>query len=212
MVRFRSGPVCAACPCGPVFWVDLLVRVARLVLLLCFCESSKFGESSRSGRSCKSSRLGMVWVALVPVLVICGPCGAGGSPGLVLAVRGSAEWIAHNTNVVSRTRLHKYIFRWIVAVLSWEQCPCTLTNLRPESVSLPANSAMHKHCVYRNNIFFGRQTLRCRKEIMRSMTLFVFVFGISFRKKSIDGGAHCPQRRAPARVATVWLRADTTSM
>ena len=61
--------------------------------------------------------------------------------------RGSAEWIAHNTNVVSRTKLHKYIFLWIVAVLPWEQCPCTLTNLRPESVSLPANSAMHKHCV-----------------------------------------------------------------
>ena len=33
-------------------------------------------------------------------------------------------------------------------MLPWEQCPCTLTNLRPESVSLPANSAMHKHCVY----------------------------------------------------------------
>ena len=90
----------------------------------------------------------MVRVGLVPVLVICGLCSCRGSPGLVLAVRGSAEWIAHNTNVVSRTRLHKYIFRWIVAVLSWEQCPCTLTNLRPESVSLPANSAMHKHCVY----------------------------------------------------------------
>ena len=62
--------------------------------------------------------------------------------GLVLAVQGSAAWNARNTGVVFRTRLHKYIFRWIVAVLPWEQCPCTLTNLRPESVSLPANSAM----------------------------------------------------------------------
>ena len=50
MVRFRGGPVCAKWPCCPLFWVDLLVRVARLVLLLWFRESDKFGKSGEQVR------------------------------------------------------------------------------------------------------------------------------------------------------------------